>query len=180
MFSTNSFSQASFSTNAFKQSQVAPGDCKFWAVGVWSKGFWANGFWCDGATKVEARSGYWRAFFYQLQEEELKKHEQKQREEAQKRTGQGSETKPVEPKLRVVKKPRREIDVEIWVPPVLPKPVYVKPPRVEIPPITQFLNIISNEFRSWLNPYESRLTDWEATEAANDDEHDIELLLLAA
>jgi len=180
MFSSNSFSQASFSTNAFKQSQVAPGDCKFWADGFWSTGFWSNGFWCDGNKKVDARSGYWRAFFYNLQEEELKKYEQKQGKETAKGTGQGSETKPVEPKLRVVKKPRREVDVEIWVPPVLPKPIYVKPPRVEIPLVTPFLNIISAEFRSWLNPYSQKLAEWEAIEAANDDEHDIELLLLAA
>ena len=73
MFSTNAFSQASFSINAFKQSQVAPGDCKFWANGFWSQGYWSNGFWCDGAKPIDAKSGYWRLFYYQMQEEALNK-----------------------------------------------------------------------------------------------------------
>jgi len=133
-----------------------------------------------GDTAASARSGYWRLFYYNLQEEELKKDEQKQREKAQERTRQGSQTKPLGRKS-VQQKPRTvESEVEVWTPPYLPKPVFNVYKRSELPDITQYLNVIRDEFRGWITVSTPLWEAMLAKEAANDEEHDLELLLLSA
>ena len=150
MFQAKSFTPASFSIQSFKMAEQA-----------------------------QARSGYWRLFYYKMQEESLKKNEQEQREKEEKRTGQSSqESAPI---ISTAKKRRRhEPDVEIWEPPALPKPLYRKIIQVELNPITPFLSIITQEFRQlYLTLPFLQQKLMERQEELDDDE-DAELLLLAA
>jgi len=150
MFQAKSFTPASFSIQSFKMAEQA-----------------------------QARSGYWRLFYYKMQEESLRKNEQEQREKAEKRTGQSSqESAPI---VSTAKKRRRpEPDVEIWEPPALPKPLYRKIIPVKINPITPFLSIITQEFRQlYLTLPFLQQKLMERQEELDDDE-DTELLLLAA
>lgn len=179
MFSTNSFSKNSFSMNAFKQSQAVPGDCKFWADGFWSDGFWLNGFWCEGRPKLDAKSGYWRLFYYNLQEEALKKDEQVKGKAAEKGEGESEKAKPVAAKKPKPKPKPRPIEVLEPIP-HLPKPIYRK---AEAVPSSEFGDLLAQlriEFSTWQFALPILSAQLLSRQAANDEEDDIEMLLLAA
>ena len=151
MFQAKSFTPASFSIQSFKMAEQA-----------------------------QARSGYWRLFYYKMQEESLKKNEQEQREKEEKRTGESE--KAITPAIPAKKRARRkpvELEEEVWEPPELPKLIYQRVAPPVFNPVTQFLSIITTEFRQLhysIYPLEVKLAEKEIEL----DEEDIEMLLLAA
>lgn len=143
-----------------------------------------NANYLHGATAVPAqdgRSGYWRLFFYQMQEEALKPKEvadDKVPQVADKEAEVLEDKRVDVPAKKVVRRKEREPEV----PTVRERPILRKAESVEeLPNVTPFLNIISSEFRMWLNTSEPMRVAMLQRKADNDEEEEIiNLLLLAA
>lgn len=143
-----------------------------------------NANYLHGATAVpgqDGRSGYWKLFFYQMQEEALKPKEAKDDKvpEVAVQEAEVLENKRVDvPVKKVVRRKAPEPEA----PTVRERPILRKVEIVEeVPSITPFLNIISSEFRMWLNTSEPMRVAMLQRKAENDEEEEIiNLLLLAA
>ena len=140
------------------------------------------------AQQDQARSGYWRLFYYNMQEQSLakdKEREQKQREEAAQGTVEVEKTEPVakpEPKpKRRVGKPVSRVESVTEIQPIHPRPVYNNPqPTVDL--ITPLLRVISNQLYEDYLSSEPLVIAMLKRKADNDeDEEDsIHLLMIAA
>lgn len=143
-----------------------------------------NQAYLHGATAVQdAKSGYWRLFYYNMQEEALKADEQKQRETTEKRESERKTEEPVQSAPAKVTAPvvRRSVQAKPVEekPTTRERPIYATAP--ELPLVTPLLNIISMEFRMMLQTSQPLYFAMLERKAANDeDEEDVELLLLVA
>lgn len=127
----------------------------------------------------DARSGYWRLFYYQMQEEALKTGEAEKAKPAEATPEVVAEEKPIETKA----KPKAKVEKLAFEPTPAPskppmrlKPVYRAPEHYDVRPA---LNVASTEHFQQLSAflglkYESLLRQ------AQNDEDDILILLLAA
>lgn len=124
-----------------------------------------------------ARSGYWRLFYYNMQEEALKKDEQVKGKAETESKSESSQAKPI-----AQPKPKRKPEPVVTEEPIphLLKPVYrgaVEQPSQEFGDLLRVLRI---EFSTWQFTLPILSAKLLATQAANDEEDDIEMLLLAA
>ena len=164
---------------------VGTSDYPFFSKGFWSAGFFSDKFW-GGVGVIAAKSGASRLYYYQLQEEELKKYEQEQRETETSREGQGEKKGPRR-STKVISQPRKtdkrsdsRVIQEDEPIPSLPKPIYQGYNRVQLPDVSPLLYGIFTEFAQWessLRPLQDRLIQ---TEAANEEDYRVRLLLLLA
>lgn len=153
MFSRNSFSSLSFSLNSFKMAQA----------------------------DESARSGHWRLFFYNMQAEALE-GEQKQREEAPQGKSSRAQKESADKPLKRTKQKQVRADEQPEPerkesPAVTELPIYRRK-EIELPDITPFLNVISNEFRAMLVSSDSIIRMLLQKQEEEEDEEEVELLLL--
>ena len=174
-------------TGAITSANTRPSTSEypFFSAGFWSAGFFSDKFW-GGVGVIAAKSGASRLYYYQLQEEELKKYEQEQRETETSREGQGEKKGPRR-STKVISQPRKtdkrsdsRVIQEDEPIPSLPKPIYQGYNRVQLPDVSPLLYGIFTEFAQWessLRPLQDRLIQ---TEAANEEDYRVRLLLLLA
>lgn len=146
-------------------------------------------------TATDARSGYWRLFYYQLQEAELEKEKLK-REQAQSQktaqgtvqsTGKDTASSPA-PKPRKLTPAQKSSNTQTPVegPLFNPKKLFVVPKRQEQLDVAPLLKSISDDLTAWALHSQELSVKFQAVEkkkleeeAANDEEV-ITLLLMAA
>jgi hypothetical protein len=138
-----------------------------------------QGFQTSECDENSARSGYWRLFFMNMQEEALKQYEEKTGKKVAKEPVVEEVVKKADVKVKKVKKPVVEEEV---IPAFKPKPIYRPAPEESY---LQAMWVLSNKVHQLVASFTSvsvllKANQFKITQAANDADYRVRLLLLVA